>query len=221
MVKESEKKSINSSDSKGNIISSKSKKKTDLSKSKKSIKLKEEISLKELDNKLDELSIDNGKSIKKNLNEYKKENIKNSFKNFGKIKKIIIICSIFLVILGIILYFTISNFSVIKNGFNSTTKTMVEIFSSNNINVSDSMKMYVSIKGAKINLLEEENDLKISLKNECSIEKKQLENSIRIEEKNICDVEKNKLTQQINDLQSKYNICKESLEEYEESNCTI
>lgn len=134
--------------------------------------------------------------------------------NIKKISVIIILC---LLALSTILYFTITNYPMIKNGFKTTSESIMKILTvDEKKELHEFLGMYVTIKPAEINLLNEENQLKARMEGECSSEKKELENSVKQREMNKCNDEKNALKEnyntQINKLKSDLNSCEEELE---------
>jgi hypothetical protein len=171
------------------------------------------ITLLELDKKIDNLKNEDNSSL--NKNDSKKDKTKN-------LKKIIIVLVISLTIIGLLTYVTIIKFSDIKNTFNATTITMKDILDSKETEINDTLKLYVSIKGASIDLTEEENAIITSLQNQCSSEKTTLESSIRKEEQATCNTEKQSLENEISSLKTdvtnlnnNLNDCEEELENYE------
>jgi len=166
-----------------------------------------EITLEELDKKLDKLE---------------KQGYIQEADSTTKLKKLIIILSICLVLSGIIVYFTITNFPVIQNGFNSTTNSILKIINvDEDKDLNSSLAMYISIKGVRINLLDEETELKATLEQECNGEKTSLEQSVRVQEETECDGEKTSLNTQIDSLESQKSSlesdlsdCEDELESY-------
>lgn len=141
-----------------------------------------------------------------------------------KLKNLFIILAVCLVIGGIVAYFAFSNFEVLKSGFKSTTDTIIKIMSvDEDVEPEELVDLYVSVDGVNINLVDEENALKLDMESKCSGEKTSLEKSVREQEQKICEDAKillntkiTTLTNQVKEIQSKFDTCDDAL-----SSCVV
>ncbi len=168
----------------------------------------------------EEISID---ELYRRLDKLEKQNYIHEDNSNLKTKKVFVILTVSLICLGVFIYLTINNFNMLKSGFASTTESVIEILTiDEDANLNDTLGLYVSIKGAKINLSDEETSLKNNLETKCTTEKGALEATVRLDEKAICTKEKTiisaellKVETQLKEVQKDFDDCNESLAEYE------